>query len=204
MSDTKKNKGGRPQKYPGEEPVRIGALIRPRYKQVLELVSRDRNCTLGEAIEFSLSKLASEYLIDRKPIIDYVRPAYEPKKRIYEALNLNYLLSMSDEEKKIVDENYKNAKWELMNAPRYIKSSLTNYLAEVFRFNLEKTYKIFDLDLLFAAIEENWKEAISTEESMNDIYIVSNFCHQKILPKAKSNSDIPKFENIWSNLLISD
>lgn len=86
MSNTEnKNKGGRPQKYPGEDPIRIGALIRPRYKEAIELVARDRGCTLGEAIEFCIAKATRDYAIDDQTILDMVRPKNEILSLLYKA-----------------------------------------------------------------------------------------------------------------------
>ena len=121
MSENEKtNKGGRPQKYPGEDPVRIGALIRPRYKEAIELIARDRSCTLGEAIGFCVAKTARNYFIDKEPILDFIRPKYEIMFYLYSACLFDFYDPKSPNESYHSINQYKTPYWSFCDQDEYI------------------------------------------------------------------------------------
>lgn len=104
---TKKTRGGRPPRVLGETSVRVSAAIRPRYKELIERIAKDREVTVSDAIELAIIKYAETTPIiskksgpgglpsgpfgklKNKNYIDLVRPPYESLYRIYDAIDLS-------------------------------------------------------------------------------------------------------------------
>lgn len=87
MRDTEVNKGGRPSRIEGEKAIKVSAAIRPRYRKALEIIARDRNMTISDAIELAILRLAENYKIDSEYVINMVRDENEFIERLYEAID---------------------------------------------------------------------------------------------------------------------
>lgn len=190
MSREKKNQGGRPPRYEGEKSVRIGALIRPRYKHALELVSRDRGMTLGEVMELAISRLVDSYIMtDGKPLVDFVKPKNEAISRLLNSISFfskaiefytgNKVLGI----KTVIEEN-------LRNTPKALRSNFENYQLSVVS-QTEEDLSIFELGAFYEALEEAWKEGINTAKLAYDIKIIGAFYEDILLPAfLESNPEI--------------
>lgn len=188
MEDEKINKGGRPRKYDGEKSIRIGALIRPRYKQAIDIIARDRGSTLGEVVELAISKLAREsklqheHLDKEAPyIIDYVRHPYEPLERIYFSfIPLSKIIyDLTDKTGKTP---YQKIMGRLKETPEPLLSALNIHIGDVIH-TLEDELdglKGFSEPYLLEAIEEDWKEGIPVETTAENIRAVFYFYTEQL------------------------
>ena len=61
---TPKNKGGRPPRVPGEKLQRINLSLRPNVLFGLELLARDRDVSLSQAVEYAFNVVARSYDIE--------------------------------------------------------------------------------------------------------------------------------------------
>jgi len=57
--------------------TRLSVMLRPRYKEALELIARDRATSLSQALEFLIAVGARNYEIDGKKVMDIVVPPDE-------------------------------------------------------------------------------------------------------------------------------
>ena len=197
MSKVKKNQGGRPPRYEGEKSVRIGALIRPRYKHALELVSRDRDMTLGEVMELAISRLVDSYIMtDGKPLVDFIKPKNEAINRLLKSISFysvaiesytgNQVLGI----KAIIEEN-------LRNTPKTLRSNFETYQLSVIS-QIEEDLTIFELGSFYEALEEAWKEGINTSKIAYDIKVINAF-YEDILYPAFLESNPELKERIENN-----
>lgn len=67
-----KRKGGRPPRAPGERMTRLSVVLRPRYRQALEIIARDRRTSLSQALEYLVAVGARHYMIDGKSVMSIV------------------------------------------------------------------------------------------------------------------------------------
>lgn len=180
---TKKNRVGRPQRYEGEKNVQLSVTIRPRYRQALEIIAKDRNSTLSEAIELAISKLAQEtilqqdvYLENAPSIMDYVRSKYEPLERIkFAYLPRHFLFEYFDNAE--TGNTYNEIMSELENTPGPLLSPYEIHLGEVI-YELKEIINPFSSIYLTEAIQEDWKEGIPTEVTQLNIKIVFDFYNE--------------------------
>lgn len=192
MSKEKKNQGGRPPRYEGEKSERIGALIRPRYKHAMELISRDRGMTQGEVIELALSRLVDQYIMtDGKPLVDFVKPKNEAISRL-----LNSISFTSEVLKPYTGNNVMGIKTvieeSIRNTPKPLRSNFENYQLSVIA-QLNKDLTIFKLESFYSAIEEAWREGINTGKVAYDIKIIGFFYNDVLLPAfLKLNPELQK------------
>lgn len=87
MKNIEVNKGGRPSRIEGEKAAKVSAAIRPRYKEALEIIAKERNMTISDAIELSILRLAESYIIDGEYVINMVRDENEYIERLYDAID---------------------------------------------------------------------------------------------------------------------
>lgn len=71
---TKTGKGGRPSRAPGEKMTRLSVMMRPRFRDALEIIARDRQTSLSQALEYVIAVVARTYKIEGKTVLDIVVP----------------------------------------------------------------------------------------------------------------------------------
>lgn len=183
---SKKKRIGRPQRYDGEKNVQLSVTIRPRYRQALEIIAKERQSTLSEAVELAISKLAREMqleqdFLDLYYIIDYVRPKSEPLERLYNAIP-----PMAGVLHKFKKHNHKNAYNEIMKGlnekPEPLLTPLESHVENVLA-GLDNKLYYFNPTHLQEAIKEDWKEGISSIETNMNIRIVNEFYEKIFLEK---------------------
>lgn len=76
---TAKNKGGRPARAPGEKMTRLSVVLRSRYRDALDLIARDRQTSLSQALEYLIAVGARNYEIDGKSVMSLVVPGDDPQ-----------------------------------------------------------------------------------------------------------------------------
>ncbi|WP_175139081.1 hypothetical protein [Achromobacter animicus] len=54
--------------------TRLSVMMRPRYREALELIARDRGTSLSQALEYLIAVGARSYRIDGKTVMDLVIP----------------------------------------------------------------------------------------------------------------------------------
>lgn len=182
MTKEKKNLGGRPPRYEGEDSIRIGAIVRPRYKHVLDLIARDREATIGETIELAIAKLASAYLIDNRPAIDYFRPENE----LYDSIKNCFIHDFSKENGISADsiEELKSNLHELdshintqMHLPKLVLSPFQKYCLEILTLiDLDKLAFSDWKSLIAKPFEEAWRTGVDVDSvtTMIDRVIIEN------------------------------
>lgn len=159
---------------------------------MLEIIAKDRNSTLSEAMELAISLLGRSYKIDSDKysynadftptVADYVRSQYEPLDRIYASIvqeaRFYEIFSDDEDDGNLSDFGYKSTHDQIMsrlkNTPAPLLSSLERYIGAVIH-NLEEETKYFYPDYLLESLEENWKEGISVSESQNQIKTAHEF-----------------------------
>lgn len=186
MKKPSKNKAGRPSRYKDEQTVRIGAAVRPRYREALELIAKYRNCTLSEAIEFAAAYLANNYFIEHKKAIDYVCNRDE----IY--IDCMFCFSVP----KTSEESNKQMKGVLEWIDKYNKSPKSlitpqdNFIFTTYEFvmdylNCKSTYYLAanlhaDVVLLNEFILSYRQQAIDITEIATSIYKMMSYIHFQI------------------------
>ncbi len=183
MKDNKQIKRGRgkPPRYAGEEQERLSIMIRPRYKKALEMLKQHRQCNLTEATELAIVNLASDYEVDGKPLIDYVRPESEPFRRYFEhAISEEFLHAdvKDDEETLLQNMRFLELNKYLEETKAIPASILGNF--ESFNFRILESlaqqevniWKYLDKDALSSAIKEDWKEGRAESDCMMLILLV--------------------------------
>jgi len=78
----KANKGGRPSRAPGERMTRLSVALRPRYREALELIARDRQTSLSQALEYLIAVGARQYMIEGVAVMDTVTQGDDAVSRI--------------------------------------------------------------------------------------------------------------------------
>lgn len=195
MTTKKKETRGKPPRYPGEKSERISVLVRPRYRQALDIIAKDRGTTLSEAMELAISMLARETklqyeLYDKQApyIIDYVRPKMEPIERLYFAIPpLSGVLHKFNNVGKT--NTYDEILNKLYEIPDPLLTPLENHIGQTIHEMNDKLH-YFSALYLEEAIEEDWKEGIPCEETAKNIEIVHNF-YEEVYLKALLESNPP-------------
>lgn len=163
---TKQRKQGRPARYEGEEQQRISMKIRPRYRQALELLAEHRGIPLADAVEYFIAKGSREYLVDGKPLLDYVRPSTERINIYWKAIRYDFIHKNKARDKGQINELIQNLN-DLEAKPKSLRTNFDNFYVKVFRKTelslLAFTY--FDIDKLQYAISEDWKTGYSIDET---------------------------------------
>ncbi len=177
---SEKNKGGRPSKYDDEESARIGARIRPRYKELLELIAQHRQTTVSEALELAVAQLGMSYLVDNKPMIDFVRPQDESYMIIYNSLNFDDLLDYFESGGNVIIPAFDSADEEVkkfLDKPSFLLSPFELYLREILLSGVMTGIgvSIFNISDLFSAIRENWKVGLDSKLTVNYIMAIKEF-----------------------------
>lgn len=177
---TDKKKVGRPERYLGEKNVQLSVTIRPRYRQAIEIIAKDRNSTLSEAVEIAISKLARETRLQQDYgdkhapyIIDYVRNEHEPLDRIFFAYSSRHI-TLKYFDIVNIDNTYAEIMDKLNDTPGPLLSPFELHLGDIidnFRDQLDGFNSIY----LKEAIAEDWKEGIPSEETEINIKIVLDF-----------------------------
>lgn len=159
---------GKPKRYEGEDSVRLSVLLRPRYKKLIELVSKDRQSTLSEALEFIIASFGSHYLADGKPILDFVRSKYERLAKYY-SCTLPFTTKGNDVRYgELIRSDYLD---KLKELPRSTLSKEDLFLIDI----LDPIYDGMFLGAFYAneylvqEIKEDWKIGRSTKEVLADL-----------------------------------
>lgn len=165
---TEKRGRGKPKRYEGEDSARLSVLVRPRYKKLIELVSKDRQSTLSEALEFIIASFGSHYLADGKPILDFVRSKYERLARYYSCTLPFFARGIDARYGELVRSDYLN---KLKELPRSTLSKEDLFLIDI----LDPIYDGMFLGAFFAneylvqELKEDWKIGRSTKEVLADL-----------------------------------
>ncbi|QMT41389.1 hypothetical protein [Neisseria shayeganii] len=162
-----KNKGGRPKTYEGEKNIRVSIAIRPRYRQAIELISKDRNTSLNEVVEFAIAQLAAKYEIEGKPVIEYIRPMNEERLRIKNTLIEPQNRTSEYITKKEID--YYSAIMAYESLPKGILSPQDKYVMGMLDELGPAVSHYFEIEKLEQAILEDWKIGRPEAETFNDI-----------------------------------
>lgn len=175
----RKSRAGRPERYPGEEPARISAMTRPRYKDALEILAKHRQTSLAGAAEFAIAYMGRTYEIDGKPLLDYVRPANESFQRYrYDARDHS---AFERDEADFAEKffAFKETLEERRNVPPSLRGQFDDFATEVLSW-LETLGLLptqwFKWDALLDAIREDWKEGKSIDQTAATIMLVMKFC----------------------------
>lgn len=148
-------KTGRPKAYENENSVKMSISLRPRYRQGLELLSKIRQSSLNEALEFALADALSHQHIDEKSILDWVRPREEIIEKLLEAIVIDLDLDRSSKNLikiRALIEEFKSMPQSLQGAEQvFIYKSLDGFEKDI--------ALLFDYDLLVDAIREYRKES---------------------------------------------
>lgn len=65
-----KNKGGRPPRAPGEKMTRLSVMLRPIYREALDLLAREQRTSISQALENLLAQALRSKKIDEKPLLE--------------------------------------------------------------------------------------------------------------------------------------
>ena len=188
-SKEKKNRVGRPERYPGEEATRLSALMRPRYKKALEMLANYRQTSVSEAAEFAVAFMAQRVEVGGAPLLDYVRPPDESFNRYLSATVLKTDRGDSRAVEEEDSEAYAKEIDQVLKTPNALRSPAENFVANVLGFlplmGTNSPY-YFTLEKLKWAILEDWKEGHTVEESISAIGKVDDYLNEKY--KGKKNS----------------
>lgn len=69
MSDAK-NKGGRPPRAPGEKMTRLSVMLRPIYREALDLLAREQRTSISQALENVLAQSLRLKTIGGQPLLE--------------------------------------------------------------------------------------------------------------------------------------
>lgn len=181
MTKEKKNPGGRPPRYEGEKSERIGALIRPRYKHAIELISRDRGMTQGEVIELALSRLVDQYIMtDGKPLVSFVKPKHEVISRLLRSISFSCEIIESYTESSVLGIKTVIKK-AIHNTPKPLRSNFEMYQLSVIA-QIGRDIPIFDFFSFYEALEEAWREGVNTASIAHDIKVIGAFYDDVLRP----------------------
>ena len=103
---SEKNKGGRPPRYEGETPIRIGGTVRPRYKEMLEMLRRHRDTSVNEVLEFAIARASHTTVIEGKSIYEWCVSDSEIYWRIYQSIGKVWSVSEMDRLKSDIESLY--------------------------------------------------------------------------------------------------
>ena len=211
MTTKKKETRGKPPRYPGEKSERISVLVRPRYRQALDIIAKDRGTTLSEAMELAISILARETKLQQEfydkeapHIIDYVRPKIEPVERLYRSIPpmAGVLYKFDITEKTNTYDDIINKLYEI---PDPLLTPLQNHIGETIH-ELNGKLHYFSPVYLSEALEEDWKEGIPSDVTARNIEIVHNFYEEVYLekffelnPMISPDSNLDEIKNYLKN-----
>lgn len=91
MSD-KTNRGGRPPRAPGEKMTRLSVMLRPIYREALEILSREQRTSISQALENVLSRSLRTHKIDNRTLLEvaqtmvYLGTGDSPRSKLYRAV----------------------------------------------------------------------------------------------------------------------
>lgn len=187
MTIKTKETRGKPPRYLGEKSERISVLVRPRYRQALDIIAKDRGTTLSEAMELAISKLAREIKLEQDAgdketpfIIDYVRPPYEPLERIYFAYIRKSKIINAFRPHQV--HPYDEIMNKLTDIPAPLRTPLDNHIGDII-YEIKDDLDGFSTVFLLEAIEEDWKEGIPPEDTQRNIQIVNWFYNEMYFEK---------------------
>ena len=193
---TKESKGGRPARYGDEKPIRIGASIRPRYKEMLDIISRHRNSSMNEALEFMIAATSRYYAIDNESVFDWVVSS--------EPMILQLYATTIDTENLSQDEKNENLEQvsnylEKQTKPLSFLNNLEKYILEILisiEYQLllldDEVYEInddfesdvliskyFDTNRLFEVMEELWRSAERIDAVALGVSVINTAMHPR-------------------------
>ncbi|NYT67698.1 hypothetical protein [Pusillimonas noertemannii] len=64
-----KNKGGRPPRAPGEKMTRLSVMLRPMYREALDLLAREQRTSISQALENVLAQALRPVLVEGKNVL---------------------------------------------------------------------------------------------------------------------------------------
>ena len=190
------NKGGRPARYEGEVPVRIGGSIRPRYKEMLDSITRHRDSSMNETIEFIIGAIARNYFIEEKSVHEWVLPAEQTCKLIYDLYKSSQKIDISDDLVQL-NENSFQTLFLNVNKPKSFLSNIDKYILKIldescflYKFmddfdsavddlNIEYISKLFNFNLFIRTMEELWRSGEREEVVTDVISILGTLKHAK-------------------------
>lgn len=65
-----KNKGGRPPRAPGEKMTRLSVMLRPIYREALDILAREQRTSISQALENVLSQALRTKKVGDKPLLE--------------------------------------------------------------------------------------------------------------------------------------
>lgn len=168
----KKAKTGRPQRYTGEAAKRLSVTMRPRYREAVSLLAQHRGSSISEAMEYLIAMGTRQYILDGKPLLDYLRPKNE--RYIVLSFKARNWLAMYQRRKPDMEEESEwleaeHAKFEKI--PKSVRTPFQVYYWDIFNALLNSTPDIwalrcyFNYEQVIAWFQESWKQGYSEEET---------------------------------------
>lgn len=133
-----KKKVGRPARAKGEKMERLSVVIQKRYRDALELIARDRQTSLSQAIEYVIAVVARDYKIEDETVKDIIAGDDTLEKIIWSCLPES---KAEDEESKQqlielankIAQDFSRTKWgKLLDIPESLRSPEEKYIATLF------------------------------------------------------------------------
>lgn len=155
--------------------VRIGARIKPEYKDALELIARDRQTSLSEVLELAIYKLADQYKIDGIKVTHYVNDPYYLPRAI---LGTGIYKPLTEKEKELKTLSIMKH-LPPKNTPISLISPKERYIAEILREPLviEARFTINGYALI-SFIVDGWEKGIPAGIRKKQIILLSDHIKQ--------------------------
>lgn len=164
-----KKKVGRPARAKGEKMERLSVVIQKRYRDALELIARDRQTSLSQAIEYVIAVVARDYKIEDETVKDIIAGEDTVEKIIWaflpqsktekeeSKLQLNLLVDQ------IID-TVAHSKWiDLLNVPESVRTPEEKYMVSLFE-QFGNEIRASRLDDFFDFVSQEYRSGTPIEE----------------------------------------
>ena len=167
-----KKKVGRPARAKGEKMERLSVVIQKRYRDALELIARDRQTSLSQAIEYVIAVVARDYKIEDKTVKDIIVGDNTIEKIIWSFLPESKAekeeskLKLNEFVDQIID-TVAHSKWiELLNIPESVRSPEEKYMVALYE-QFGNEIRARRLDEFFDFVSQEYRSGTPIEELEN-------------------------------------
>lgn len=164
-----KKKVGRPARAKGEKMERLSVVIQKRYRDALELIARDRQTSLSQAIEYVIAVVARDYKIEDETVKDIIAGDDTLEKIIWSFLPQS---KAEKEESKLqlnllvdqIIDTVAHSKWiDLLNVPESVRTPEEKYMVSLFE-QFGNEIRASRIDDFFDFVSQEYRSGTPIEE----------------------------------------
>ena len=157
------NPNGRAKRYENEQQQRLSVIIRPRYRDALDILARQLQVPMSQIVEMAVYQLASKITVDETPVIDLVRSPSEWADYLTHIKLPRSSPEIGLQRDKVVRE--------YLSKHDVLKTPVEAYFVAAIN-DAGKSVEWFNLDELKMFIIEQWKVGVNIQDTVKMIKLI--------------------------------